>query len=68
MSWPNWPVVFRGIRIVLPASHFIYCYMASDIWLKTFIDNKRKPAADTLCTTLPISSKGSFTCVIPQTG
>ena len=45
------------------STHFVYGYMASDIWLRT-IPIVRK---ETRCL-FPINSKGSFICTIPQTG
>ena len=48
-------------------THFIYGYMASDIWLRTILTERK----ETRCRHMgyfPISSKGSFICTIPQTG
>ena len=49
------------------STHFIYGYMASDIWLRTILILRK----ETRCRhrlLLSISSKGSFICTIPQTG
>ena len=43
------------------STHFIYGYMASDIWLRTSLIVRR----ETRCR--HIGSKGSFICTIPQT-
>ena len=42
------------------STHFIYGYMASDIWLRTILPPHRL--------FFPINSKGSFICTISQTG
>ena len=51
------------------STHFIYGYIASDIWLRTILIVRKKgnplPPHRLL---FPISSKGSFICTIPQTG
>ena len=45
------------------STHFIYGYMASDIWFKDHSDSEKgNPLL------FPINSKGSFICTIPQTG
>ena len=48
------------------STHFIYGYMASDIWLKTILIVRK----ETRCRHIgfPINSKGSFICTISQTG
>ena len=47
--------------------HFIYGYMASDIWWRTIqIARGNLLPPDRLL--FPISSKGSFICIIPQAG
>ena len=40
------------------STHFIYGYMASDIWLRTILIVRKET----------LISKGSFICTIPQTG
>ena len=49
------------------STHFIYGYLASDIWLSTtqIVRGNPLPPHGLL---FPISSKGSFICTIPQTG
>ena len=49
------------------STHFIYGYMASDIWLRTTQIARGNPLPPHWLL-LPISSKGSFICTIPQTG
>ena len=49
------------------STHFIYGYMASDIWLRTILILRK----ETRCRYIgysSINSKGSFICTIPQTG
>ena len=61
------------------STHFIYGYMASDIWLRTILivrketrcigyhsDSEKGNPLHRLF--FPINSKGSFICTIPQTG
>ena len=47
------------------STHFIYGYMASDIWLKTYDSEKGNPLPPHRLL-LSINSKGSFICTIPQ--
>ena len=49
------------------STHFIYGYMASDIWLRTIliVREETRFRQELL---FPTSSKGSFICTIPQTG
>ena len=49
------------------STHFIYGYMASDI-VKDHSDNERGNLLPPHGLLFPISSKGSFICIIPQTG
>ena len=49
------------------STHFIYGYMASDIWLRTY-DSKKGNLLPPHILLLSINSKGSFICTIPQTG
>ena len=44
------------------STHFIYGYMASDIWLRTILIVRK----ETRCR--HIGYIGSFICIIPQTG
>ena len=47
------------------STHFIYCYMASDIWLRTILIVRK----ETRCHHIDyssINSKGSFICTIPD--
>ena len=46
------------------STHFIYGYMASDIYVKNYSDSERGNHG----LLFPVSSKGSFICTIPQTG
>ena len=49
--------------------HFIYDYMASDIiMVKDHSDSERENPLPPHGPLFPISSKGSFICIIPQTG
>ena len=48
------------------STHFIYGYMASDIWLRT-TDSERGNPLPPHRLLLLINSKGSFICTIPQT-
>ena len=49
------------------STHFIYGYMASDIWLRTILIVRENPLLPHGLLFL-ISSKGSFIWIIPQTG
>ena len=48
------------------STHFIYGYMASDIWLRTILIVRKETRCRHIL--LSINSKGSFICTIPQTG
>ena len=48
------------------STHFIYGYMASVV--KNHSDNERGNPLPPHGLLFPISSKGSFICIIPQTG
>ena len=50
-------------------THFIYGYMASDIiMVKDHTDSERGNPLPPYGLSFLISSKGSFICIIPQTG
>ena len=49
--------------LTMHSTHFIYGYMASDIWLRTTQLAREETAAASWATL-----KGSFICIIPQTG
>ena len=49
------------------STHFIYGYMASDM-VKDHSDSERGKPLPPHRLLFPISSKGSFICIIPQTG
>ena len=49
------------------STHFIYGYMASDIMVKDHSDSERGNPLPPHGLLFPISSKGSFICIIPQT-
>ena len=48
-------------------THFIYCYMASDM-VKNQSDSERGNPLPPHGLLFPINNKGSFICTIPQTG
>ena len=53
--------------LTMQSTHFIYGYMASDIWLRTIVIVRE----ETRCRHIgysTINNKGSFICTIPQTG
>ena len=50
------------------STHFIYGYMASDIWVKDHSDSEKGSPLPPHRLLFPINSKGSFICTIPQTG
>ena len=50
------------------STHFIYGYMASDIWLRDHSDSEKGNPLPPHRLLFPISSKGSFIFTIPQTG
>ena len=50
------------------STHFINGYMASDIWIKDHSDSKRGNPLPPHRLLFLITSKGSFICIIPQTG
>ena len=53
------------------STHFIYGYMASDIWLRTILIVRKETRCRHIGYSyqqgLSINSKGSFICTIPQT-
>ena len=49
------------------STHFIYGYMASDM-VKDHSDSERGNVLPPHGLLFPINSKGSFICIIPQTG
>ena len=49
------------------SAHFIYGYMASDIWLRTTHIVTEETRCYHMGYSFPIDSKGSFICTIPQT-
>ena len=51
--------------LTMHSTHFIYGYMASDIWYRTTQIGNPLPPFSLLF--LVISSTGSFICIIPQT-
>ena len=50
------------------STHFIYGYMASDIWFKDHSDSEKGNPLPPHRLLLSINSKGYFICTIPQTG
>ena len=50
------------------STHFIYGYMASDIMVKDHSDNEIGNQLPPHGLLFPINSKGSFICIIRQTG
>ena len=54
--------------IATHSTHFMYGYMASDIMVKDHSDSERGNPLPPHGLLFPISSKGSFICIIPQTG
>ena len=50
------------------STHFIYGYMASEHMVMDHSDSKRENLLPPHGLLFPISSKGSFICIIPQTG
>ena len=54
-------------NLTMHSTHFIYGYMASDIWLRTILIVRGNPLLPHGLF-FPINSKGSFICTIPQTG
>ena len=53
-------------HLTMHPTHFIYGYMASDM-VKDHSDSKRKDLLPPLGLLFPISSKGSFICIITHT-
>ena len=53
--------------LMMESTHFIYGYMASDM-VKDYSDSERGNPLPPHRLLFPISSKGSFICIIPQTG
>ena len=47
------------------STHFIYGYMASDHMVKDYSDSERGNPLPPIRLLFPISSKGSFICIIP---
>ena len=52
--------------LTMHSTHFIYGYMASDIWVKDHSDSEKGNLLPPYRLLLPISSKGSFICIIQQ--
>ena len=50
------------------STHFIYGYVASDIMVKDHSDSERGNPLPPHGLLFPISKKGSFICIIPETG
>ena len=50
------------------STHFIYGYMASDVWLRIILIVRNKNPLPPHRLLFPINSNGSFICTIPQTG
>ena len=50
------------------STHFIYGYMASDIWGNYHSDSEGGNQLPPHGLLFPVSFKGSFICIIPQTG
>ena len=48
------------------STHFIYSYMASDIWFKDHSDSEKGNPLPPHRLIFPINSKGSFLCTIPD--
>ena len=48
------------------STHFIYGYMASDIWLRTILIVRKETCLPPHRLLLSIDSKGSFICTIPD--
>ena len=53
--------------LMMHSTHFIYGYMASDM-VKYYTDSEKGNPLLPHGLLFPINSKGSFICVIPQTG
>ena len=66
-----YPVYFKRLTVkfylTTHPTHFIYGYMASDIWLRTILIARGNPLPPHGLL-ITINSKGSFICTIPQTG
>ena len=56
------------LNLMTYSTHFIYGYMASDIWLRTIQIAREETRCQTHRLLLLINSKGSFICTIPHTG
>ena len=54
--------------LTMHSTHFIYGYMASDIWLRTILIAREETRCCHIGILFPINSKGSFICTIPHTG
>ena len=55
-------------HLMMQSTHFMYGYMASDIWLRTISDSEKGNSLPPHRLLFPINSKCSFICTIPQTG
>ena len=54
--------------LTMHSTHFIYGYMASDIWLRTILIVRKGNPLPPHRLLFPINSKVFFICTIPQTG
>ena len=54
--------------LTMHSTHFIYGYMASDIWVKDHSESERGYPLPPNVLLFPINSKGYFICTIPHTG
>ena len=60
-------IIERNVYLTTHSTHFIYGYMASDM-VKDHSDSEKGNLLPPHRLLLSISSKGSFICIIPQTG
>ena len=61
--------LFKNYYLASHSTHFIYGYTASDIYMvKDHSDSERGKPVPPHGLLLPISRKGYFLCLIPQTG
>ena len=60
-------IFFNIIYLTTHSTHFIYGYMASHM-VKDHSDKEKGNLLPPHGLLFPISSKGSFICIIPQTG
>ena len=69
-GWIYELIIIEMFYLTMHSTHFIYGYIALDIWYRTTNSGSRK--GDLLLSLhgllFPISSKGSVICTIPQTG